>query len=125
MWNLVTDPTIPLETKKKPTQKLGTSQRISYRKPVADLRFRHLFLEQYSSTYLLLAAVQGTAHSRNTRSTIGYSSHMIQNSPLVPPQHIYTQQRARVVRHTHDAGAAARRALVVTRRAGAAAPAIC
>ena len=79
---------------------------------------------QYSSTYLLLAAVQGTAHSRNTRSTIGYSSHMIQNSPLVPPQHIYTQQRARVVRHTHDAGAAARRALVVTRRAGAAAPAI-
>ena len=42
MWNLVTDPTIPLETKKKPTQKLGTSQRISYRKLVADLRFRHL-----------------------------------------------------------------------------------
>jgi len=44
MWNLVTDPTIPLETKKKPTQKLGTSQRISYRKLVADLRFRHLSL---------------------------------------------------------------------------------
>ena len=44
MWNLVTDPTIPLETKKKPTQKLGTSQRISYRKLVADLRFRHLFI---------------------------------------------------------------------------------
>ena len=46
MWNLVTDPTIPLETKKKPTQKLGTSQRISYRKLVADLRFRHLSIVQ-------------------------------------------------------------------------------
>ncbi len=44
MWNLVTDPTIPLQTKKKLTQKLGTSQRISYRKLVADLRFRHLFI---------------------------------------------------------------------------------
>ena len=34
----------PLRTKKKSTQKLGTSQRISYRKLVADLGFRDLFI---------------------------------------------------------------------------------
>jgi len=60
MWNLVTDPTIPLETKKKPTQKLGTSQRISYRKLVADLRFRHLSIDTPTGSHALTGALADT-----------------------------------------------------------------